>query len=196
MSTLYTDNIRANNASQITVPTGQKIVGTDTASIVAPGQVIQIQSTNMTTHQTVTGTTFTEITNLTTNITPISTSSKIYLMVHLVVGDAQDDNYNQFRIQRVIAGSATNLGLGTAAGGSTLASWQNNGPYTHAVYETAVSSWTYLDSPATTLQTTYKVLSRPMATTSRTHYINRPHVTSDANRATGSSTLTLMEIAQ
>jgi hypothetical protein len=41
MSTLYTDNIRANNASQITVPTGQKIVGTDSGSIVAPGQVIQ-----------------------------------------------------------------------------------------------------------------------------------------------------------
>lgn len=43
MSTLYTDNIRANNASQITVPTGQKIVGTDAGSIVAPGQVVQMK---------------------------------------------------------------------------------------------------------------------------------------------------------
>ena len=42
MSTLYTDNIRANNASQITVPTSQKIVGTDSASIYAPGMAIQI----------------------------------------------------------------------------------------------------------------------------------------------------------
>ena len=42
MSTLYTDNIRANNASQITVPTGQKIVGADAGSIVAPGHVIQV----------------------------------------------------------------------------------------------------------------------------------------------------------
>lgn len=41
MSTLYTDNIRANNASQITVPTGQKIVGTDAASIYSPGSVVQ-----------------------------------------------------------------------------------------------------------------------------------------------------------
>jgi hypothetical protein len=196
-SIIKADNISTVSGSgNITIPTGVKVIGTDTASIVAPGQVIQIQSTNMTTHQTVTGTTFTEITGLTTNITPISTSSKIYLMVHLVVGDAQDDNYNQFRIQRVIAGSATNLGLGTAAGSATLASWQNNGPYTHAIYETAVSSWTYLDSPATTLQTTYKVLSRPMSTSSRTHYINRPHDTTDGNRAASSSTLTLMEIAQ
>jgi len=42
MSTLYTDNIRANNASQITVPTGQKIVGTDSGSIVAPGHLVQL----------------------------------------------------------------------------------------------------------------------------------------------------------
>ena len=49
MSTLYTDNIRANNASQITVPTGQKIVGTDAASIVAPGHIIQIQQSIVTT---------------------------------------------------------------------------------------------------------------------------------------------------
>ena len=42
MSTLYTDNIRANNASQITLPTGQKIVGTDAGSIVAPGHVLQV----------------------------------------------------------------------------------------------------------------------------------------------------------
>ena len=42
MSTLYTDNIRANNASQITLPTGQKIVGTDSASIYAPGMMVQI----------------------------------------------------------------------------------------------------------------------------------------------------------
>ena len=47
MSTLYTDNIRANNASQITVPTGQKIVGTDAGSIVAPGHVVQVSHTKV-----------------------------------------------------------------------------------------------------------------------------------------------------
>ena len=46
MSTLYTDNIRANNASQITVPTGQKIVGTDAGSIVAPGHVVAVYTAN------------------------------------------------------------------------------------------------------------------------------------------------------
>ena len=42
MSTLYTDNIRANNASQITVPTGHMIMGTDSGTFRAPGTVIQV----------------------------------------------------------------------------------------------------------------------------------------------------------
>ena len=40
MSTLYTDNIRANSASQITIPTGHKIVGTDTGSIAGVGMLL------------------------------------------------------------------------------------------------------------------------------------------------------------
>lgn len=184
------------NVDQINNAAGTSAVTIDSSgNVLMPGHVLQIQSTNMNSHQTITGTTFTEITGLTTNITPVSTSSKIYVMVHLVVGDGGDDNYDMFRIQRVISGSTTNLGLGSTAGNASLVSWQNNGPYTHAVYETHSSSWAYLDSPATTSQATYKVFARPMATTSRTLYINRPHDLGDDNRAASSSTLTLMEIA-
>ena len=59
MSTLYTDNIRANNASQITVPTGQKIVGTDAGSIYSPESVLQtVSSGAFTSTVTVTSTSF------------------------------------------------------------------------------------------------------------------------------------------
>ena len=59
MSTLYTDNIRANNASQITVPTGQKIVGTDAGSIFAPESILQtVSSGAFTTTVGVTSTSF------------------------------------------------------------------------------------------------------------------------------------------
>ena len=54
MSTLYTDNIRANNASQITVPTGHMIVGTDSGTFRAPGTVIQVAT--YTTNAQLTGT--------------------------------------------------------------------------------------------------------------------------------------------
>ena len=58
MSTLYTDNIRANNASQITIPTGHKIVGTDATSIMAPGMIIQVATytTNASLSGTIDGT--------------------------------------------------------------------------------------------------------------------------------------------
>ena len=54
MSTLYTDNIRANNASQITVPTGHMIMGTDSGTFRAPGTVIQVAT--YTTNAQLTGT--------------------------------------------------------------------------------------------------------------------------------------------
>ena len=54
MSTLFTDNIRANNASQITVPTGHMIMGTDSGTFRAPGTVIQVAT--YTTNAQLTGT--------------------------------------------------------------------------------------------------------------------------------------------
>ena len=53
MSTLYTDNIRANNASQITVPTGQKIVAVDSAAITSPGMVLQVIEEHLNTYVTI-----------------------------------------------------------------------------------------------------------------------------------------------
>ena len=71
MSTLYTDNIRANNASQITLPAGQKIVGTDQASFVAPKQMIQYEHRlpNNTGFST-TSASMVDVTNFYVDITP------------------------------------------------------------------------------------------------------------------------------
>ena len=80
MSTLYTDNIRANNASQITVPTGHKIVGTDAASIVAPGHVVQFvqaETSNFSTRPTTTSTSYVD-SGYSLSITPKFSTSKIY----------------------------------------------------------------------------------------------------------------------
>ena len=85
MSTLYTDNIRANNASQITVPTGQKIVGADSGSIVAPGHVIQMQrNTAAGSGGTATSSSYAD-TGLSVNITPKFSTSKILVIVHQIV---------------------------------------------------------------------------------------------------------------
>lgn len=92
MSTLYTDNIRANNASQITVPTGQKIVGTDSGSIVAPGQVIQMAHAESAGSGSVSNTTAYTSTGNTLQMTPLEAGSKI--MVHYT------------HVMRITAGSA------------------------------------------------------------------------------------------
>ena len=179
MSTLYVDTINEKTSGN---------------GIIIPGHVLKIQSTNFNGHQTIASSSFTEIASLATSITPVSTSSKIYIMIHLVVGDGDDDNYNQFLVKRDIGGSVTNVGVGSSVGSASLVSWQNNGPYTHAIYETHVSSWAYLDSPATTSQVTYKLFARARQSSTRTLYINRPNDTGDGNRGASSSTLTLMEI--
>ena len=41
MSTLAVNTITTQTGDTVTLPTGKKIVGTDTGSIVAPGQILQ-----------------------------------------------------------------------------------------------------------------------------------------------------------
>ena len=43
MSTLAVNQITTQTGDTITLPTGKKIVGTDAASITAPGHVVQVQ---------------------------------------------------------------------------------------------------------------------------------------------------------
>lgn len=92
MSTLYTDNIRANNASQITVPTGHKIAGTDEGSIVAPGMTIQHLVVRDITELTVNTTSLTA-TNLTLNFTPKFSNSRVVVEGH--IGINVDGSANQ-----------------------------------------------------------------------------------------------------
>ena len=92
MSTLYTDNIRANNASQITIPTGQKIVGTDSGSIVAPGQIVQIVNTVLNNNaagnsqQLSASNSSVEITGLATTITPKLAGSPFLVQCNVMHG--------------------------------------------------------------------------------------------------------------
>ena len=109
MSTLYTDNIRANNASQITLPTGQKIVGTDAASIVAPGHVIQIVDATGATETSTSSNNTWVATNASVSITPKFNNSKIYLS-HTAGGLTYAGTGDRgLRIKRAISGGATSV---------------------------------------------------------------------------------------
>ena len=156
MSTLYTDNIRANNASQITVPTGQKIVGTDAGSIVAPGGVIQVlQTVDSGTTSYSTTETWTDAGSLSVTITPKFATSKI--MVEYFIHNSTNDATTTHRITR----NGTAIGIGDANGirqrVTTRTGRIRSGDENHI---SPPAGMKYLDSPATTSALTYKVQLR------------------------------------
>ena len=186
------------NANKIIIPSGQTLDasgGGMTLPTGVGGKILQVQSTTTDDQTAYTTNNWTTMTGLTVDITPSSTSSKIYLQIMIYIGNTNDDNYNQFRGQRTVGGTTTTLATGKAVGNATLVSWANNGPYTHAQYEVHASGWNYLDSPATTSAITYSVSARAMHSTNRTMYLNRPANTTDGNRSACVSTITAWEIA-
>ena len=191
-SELHVDAIKhSGGTSALTIDSSGNL--TANANVHYSGGVIQLVSNTSSDTPTLASVNFLEFTALATSITPKFSTSKIFVTLNICVGNTNDDNYNQFRLKR----NDTEIGLGLSGqGGSAQATFSNNGPYTHAVYEIHSSSYSILDSPNTTSQVTYKLFARAMATTTRTMFFNRPSNVDDANRSTTTSTMTLMEIAQ
>ena len=191
-SELHVDAIKhSGGTSAVTIDSSGNL--TANANVHYSGGVIQLVSNTTTDTSFLASVNFLEFSALSTSITPKFSTSKIFVTLNICVGNTNDDNYNQFRLKR----NDTEIGLGLSGqGGSAQATFSNNGPYTHAVYEIHSSSYSILDSPNTTSQVTYKLFARAMATTTRTMFFNRPSNVDDANRSTTTSTMTLMEIAQ
>ena len=177
MSTLYVDNLQPNLGSRV----------------MAAGHVVQVLQTNYTGTTSVTGTSFTELTDLAITITPTSSSSKILWSCSIAQGEGSDA-FPAYRLLRdtTVLNLPSTIGSGTAvtfAGVRTQASSRDQ-------YLISQLSYQYLDSPNTTSAVTYKVQVRPMSTDSRTFYLNRSQTIGDANQLTATSTITVMEIAQ
>ena len=161
--------------------------------------VINVQSTTITTALnlgSVASGGEVQVTGLTVAITPKTTSSKMLLM------------YNVMASKSVLGGMAililkrdtTAIGVATSTQSNQLAStnaFDNYNTVSGAVAQnTAVASGTFLDSPSTTSEITYKVFLGNTSSTTRTIYVNRN--VSDGNYVydvRGTSTLTVMEVA-
>ena len=159
----------------VTIPTGQKIVATDSGSIVAPGQVLQtIYSTFNT--QTLKAANTTTSTGHSATITPKFANSKI-LVQHMGTVYNEGNNLHQYRTvyrdSTNLAPSAEGLTL-HSAGASSMGRWSSIG-------------FNILDNPATTSAITYTIYYRGNSSSSNTYYCygtNYPQ------------TLILQEIAQ
>ena len=171
------------------------ITGTIPTSV-APGKgkVLQVVSTTKTDTFGVTATaTKTAVTGLTVNITPSSSSNKIFVMVSLAVGNNESQNSTRGRITRTVGGTETLLDEGASAGTRDTASfdiYQNNGNHQEKV------SMTFLDSPSSTAQCTYGVKINASGS-SGDILVNRARTdASDGlDRVRTSSTITVMEVS-
>ena len=156
------------------------------------GQVLQTVKTDTFSRN---GSSWGDITGMNQSITPISTSSKVFVMVDIKIGaDHGDSDYN-FKIVR----GSTDIYIGDADGSKRRSS-MGTGSYgmpsntADGQYRLEQVSLMFLDSPSTTSATTYKV--QIINVGGRTNYINRNHHNGDtAATPRTASSITLMEIA-
>ena len=159
------------------------------------GKVLQVVQTNYTTPTSMSFSagTVTDITGVTVNITPSSTSSKILVMCRVMVECASVE----------IDNSMIGLKRGsTEVGGVSQTGSRNYGITVFNINYYAqensrtpeTSSFQYMDSPSSTSEQTYKATFRHEG--SGTLYINRT-ITDDSasNSERGTSNITVMEIA-
>ena len=151
------------------------------------GAVLQVASSIKTDTFTSASTSFTDITGLSVSITPTSSSNKILVMYSLMTGE----NLSGFPMVRLVRNS-TAIAVGDAAGSRTQVTsvaWSSGSNNV-----TNMQSMNFLDSPATTSSTTYKL--QIISDSGTTNYINRNARDDNGSyEPRGVSTITVMEIA-
>jgi hypothetical protein len=149
------------------------------------GKILQVVNVLKNDTFTTTSTSFTDLTGLSATITPTSATSTVLVMV--TVSGAGTDTAEAGATGYVIVRGSTQIAVNTALGADFTGqlSIRSLGPSTAVTLNHATN---FVDSPATTSATTYKVQVRAAT---GTLYVNR-----DGDNANGSvSTITLMEIA-
>ena len=161
----------------------------DSAAWVAVGGsgVLQVESTAKTDTFTTTSATFVDVTSLSVSITPTSASNKI-LVLATVNGNGQSGVCG---LQGQLVRDSTAIALGDASASRTRVSFGNIETNTSGML---ASSIMFLDSPATTSATTYKIQVRSNVS-GQTVVVNRTFNDADSAQITrGLSTITVMEV--
>jgi len=137
------------------------------------GKVLQVVTAIKTDTFTTNSQTPVDVTGLSVSITPSSVSSKILISVDVFIGGAS----NRYPYLLLLRG-ATSIGLGAGASGSRINTFMSS--KLEDTYTMHGISNQYLDSPATTSATTYKIqLTQPYQASYNAH-INRQEQTDDA----------------
>ena len=150
----------------------------------ANGGIIQvIQSVKTDTFSTSSGS-FVD-TGLSVTISPSSSSNKVLVIVDLMVG-SDNDSQCMFLLRR----GSTSINFGDNDGSRSQNFAEIGGAED---YDQTSCSTHFLDSPATTSATTYKV---QMRVTGSTHFLNRSQSDSNnSNESRTTSSITVMEVS-
>jgi hypothetical protein len=150
-------------------------------------RILQVVSTTKDDTFTSASTSYVDVTGVSVSITPTSASSQVLVVLTLNACNDVGTAAINFRLDR----GGTAIAIGAAAGSRDRVSGNVNVGSTASMTARTI---VYLDSPATTSATTYKLQARN--TGAGTMYINR--ASSDADAATsprGLSTITVFEVS-
>ena len=168
--------------------------GTLAAARLPAGSVLQVLSATKTDTLSTTSTSFTDITGLSVSITPTSATSKIFITYSVNVGWDLNRGLS-IRLMR----DSTAICIGDAASDRTRSS---NHTFQDSSWDFSTRAmWclsnNFLDSPATTSATTYKIQIGAIGETDGTSvYVNRSSVDNDFSLVgRTASSITVMEIA-
>ena len=172
--------------------TGLVTGGTGGHGLRSPGSVVQtLQTVKTDTDSTTNVNSFEDISGMSVSITPTSSTSKVLVTVDMRLST----NTNRNITYRLMRGS-TAIYIGDASSSRT----QSTGGMRltdDASYDMQSETAVFLDSPATTSATTYKVMwTQTFSSSGESMYINRSYDDNDSDdRNRCASSITVMEIA-
>jgi trimeric autotransporter adhesin len=190
-STANTERMRIDSSGNVQLSTAStSILNSSGRKILnQTGGILQVVSTTKSDTFSTTSTSFADITGLSVTITPSSTSSRIAVFCDttMTAGGGSGGFYG-VRLMR----DSTPINVGDTAGSRTRASYGSRTQSDDNMTKTG--AFNFVDSPATTSATTYKL--QAIIYSGGTIYINRQFTDTDS---TGygrfASTITVMEIA-
>ena len=193
MSTLEVNTITPQSGTTLTLGGSGQTIAIGSGATAGFGKIGQVISTNLSSTVSISSSStssFFDITGLSVNITPTSTSSKIYIsyLCNIAVGAGS----KHVRLMR----DSTAINIGDAGQANQIRSSSTSRPAA-TIYDLDIApvGGNFLDSPNTTSQVTYKLQATLGASYSNTIYINRS--VSDSNNdfmARTSSNITVMEV--
>ena len=160
------------------------------------GGIIQIVQTVKTNVQSTTSTSMIDISGMSVAITPTSSSSKILIQVALNYGG----DSNMYAAINLLRGSTVVTKGDEDFSTQTECTFGIGGDNSNFQYKMASASYCFLDSPATTSATTYKLQIQSTGASGQRVVINAPYEggyqqENETYSMRGTSTITAMEVS-